>query len=212
MSPTCRAASISIRSCSAFASPTSRDLKKIPGREEMAKKMDDARVVFMSHNSDHHAFLLAPKALGAIFGDDAGSKDITVNQITWQVGTMEEVFAAADYFKREGGRDPPGRPRHAGQQLAHLHPRSRRPHGRALLRHGADRLGRPQQAVSMYYRAFRERPELPQISEEQEVRDARGQGDRHQFRQHHRRSQRARIMSWRACGCRGRSRSPISGR
>ncbi len=76
-----------------------RDLKKIPGREEMAKRLEDGRIVFMSHNSDHHAFLLAHKSLGAIFGDDAVAKDITVNQITWQVGTMDEVFAAADYFR-----------------------------------------------------------------------------------------------------------------
>ena len=33
-----------------------RDLKKIPGREEIARKVDDGRIVFMSHNSDHHAF------------------------------------------------------------------------------------------------------------------------------------------------------------
>jgi hypothetical protein len=46
--------------------------------------------------------------------DDAVSRDVTVNQITWQVGTMDEVFAAADYFRdrdveiRRVGRDMPG--------------------------------------------------------------------------------------------------------
>ena len=51
-----------------FRITDTRDLKKIPGREEMAKRLEDGRIVFMSHNSDHHAFLLAHKSLGAIFG------------------------------------------------------------------------------------------------------------------------------------------------
>ncbi len=108
--------------------------------------MQDPRIVFMSRNSDHHAFLLAHKSMGAIFGDDAVSKDVTVNQITWQVGTMEEVYAAADYFSekqveiRRVGRDMPGNNWHTYIRDPDGH------HRRALLRHGADRLGRPQQA------------------------------------------------------------------
>ena len=153
-----------------------RDLKKIPGREEMAKRLDDGRIVFMSHNSDHHAFLLAHKSLGAIFGDDAEAKDITVNQITWQVGTMDEVFAAADYFRgkqveiRRVGRDMPG---------SNWHTYIRDPDGQTVeLYYGMEQIGwdgrsKPE---AMYYRAFRERPELPQISEEQEVRDAVAKG------------------------------------
>lgn len=153
-----------------------RDLKKIPGREEMAKRLEDGRIVFMSHNSDHHAFLLAHKSLGAIFGDDAVAKDITVNQITWQVGTMDEVFAAADYFRekqveiRRVGRDMPG---------SNWHTYIRDPDGHTVeLYYGMEQIGwdgrsKPE---AMYYRAFREQPELPQISEAQEVRDALAKG------------------------------------
>ena len=159
-----------------FRITDTRDLKKIPGREETARRLEDGRIVFMSHNSDHHAFLLAHKSLGAIFGDDAVSKDITVNQITWQVGTMEEVFAAADYFQekqveiRRVGRDMPG---------SNWHTYIRDPDGHTVeLYYGMEQIGwdgrsKPE---SMYYRAFRERPELPQISEEQEVRDAVARG------------------------------------
>ena len=159
-----------------FRITDTRDLKKIPGREEMAKRLEDGRIVFMSHNSDHHAFLLAHKSLGAIFGDDAVSKDITVNQITWQVGTMEEVFAAADYFQekdveiRRVGRDMPG---------SNWHTYIRDPDGHTVeLYYGMEQIGwdgrsKPE---SLYYRAFRERPALPQISEEQEVRDAVAKG------------------------------------
>ncbi|WP_428659863.1 VOC family protein [Reyranella sp.] len=159
-----------------FRITDTRDLKKIPGREEMAKRLEDGRIVFMSHNSDHHAFLLAHKSLGAIFGDDAVSKDITVNQITWQVGTMEEVFAAADYFQekqveiRRVGRDMPG---------SNWHTYIRDPDGHTVeLYYGMEQIGwdgrsKPE---TLYYRAFRERPELPQMSEEQEVRDAVAKG------------------------------------
>src|SRR3990167_6959388 len=159
-----------------FRVTDTRDFSKVPGREEMAKRLQDPRIVFMSHNSDHHAFLLAHKSLGAIFGDDAVSKDITVNQITWQVGTMEEVFAAADYFRgkqveiRRVGRDMPG---------SNWHTYIRDPDGHTVeLYYGMEQIGwdgrsKPE---SMYYRAFRETPELPQISEEQEVRDAIAKG------------------------------------
>lgn len=152
------------------------DFSKIPGREEMASRMQDPRIVFMSHNSDHHAFLLAHKSMGAIFGDDAVSKDVTVNQITWQVGTMEEVFAAADYFSekqveiRRVGRDMPG---------SNWHTYIRDPDGHTVeLYYGMEQIGwdgrsKPE---SMYYRAFRQRPDLPQISEEQEIREAVAKG------------------------------------
>lgn len=152
------------------------DLSKIPGREEMARKLEDPRIVFMSHNSDHHAFLLAHKSLGAIFGDDATSKDITVNQITWQVGTMDEVFAAADYFRehqveiRRVGRDMPG---------SNWHTYIRDPDGHTVeLYYGMEQIGWDGRSkpTDMYYRGFREQPPLPQISEAEEVREALAKG------------------------------------
>lgn len=159
-----------------FRITDTRDFSKVRGREEMAKRMQDPRLVFMSHNSDHHAFLLAHKSLGAIFGDDAVSRDVTVNQITWQVGTMEEVFSAADYFRerqveiRRVGRDMPG---------SNWHTYIRDPDGHTVeLYYGMEQIGwdgrsKPE---SMYYRAFREAPDLPQISEAQEVREAIAKG------------------------------------
>src|SRR6266404_3211277 len=153
-----------------------RDLSKSPGREEMVKKIVDSRIVFMSHNSDHHAFLLAHKSLGAIFGDDATSKDITVNQITWQVGTLDEVFAAADYFRehqveiRRVGRDMPG---------SNCHTYIRDPDGHTVeLYYGMEQIGWDGRSkpTDMYYRAFREQPEMPQISEAEEIRDALAKG------------------------------------
>lgn len=153
-----------------------RDFSKVPGREEMAKRLADPRIVFMTHGADHHAFLLAHKTLGAIFGDDAVSKDITVNQITWQVGSMDEVFHAADYFRdrdveiRRVGRDMPG---------SNWHTYIRDPDGHTVeLYYGMEQIGWTGRSkpVEMYYRGFREAPELPQISEAEEIRDALARG------------------------------------
>ncbi len=91
---------------------------------------------------------------------------------------------------RAPGRDPPRRPRHAGQQLAHLHSRSRRPHGRALLRHGADRLGRPLQArVDVLPRLPRDARAAADVGSAGSARGHR-QGHRHRRRQRHRRQDR----------------------
>ncbi len=153
-----------------------RDLSKIPGREETARKLADPRIVFMTHGSDHHAFLLAHKTLGAIFGDDAVSKDVTVNQITWQVGSMDEVFAAADYFRDGGveirrvGRDMPG---------SNWHTYVRDPDGHTVeIYYGMEQIGWDARSKpeALYYRAFREAPPLPQMSEADEVAEATAKG------------------------------------
>jgi catechol 2,3-dioxygenase-like lactoylglutathione lyase family enzyme len=152
------------------------DFSKIPGREEMARRLADPRIVFMSHGTDHHAFLLAHKTLGAIFGDDAVSKDVTINQITWQVGSMQEVFAAADYFRDHGveirrvGRDMPG---------SNWHTYIRDPDGHTVeLYYGMEQIGWDARSKprDMYYRRFTEAPALPQMSEAQEIADAGGKG------------------------------------
>ena len=91
------------------------DLSRLPGVPPALARLQDPRVVFTSHGSDHHSLLLAPKSLGSMMGDDAGFPDITVNQITWQVGTLEEVVNAYQFLKERGikirrvGRDMPGR-------------------------------------------------------------------------------------------------------
>jgi catechol 2,3-dioxygenase-like lactoylglutathione lyase family enzyme len=152
------------------------DLSKVPGREEMSRRLVDPRVVFMTYGSDHHALLLAHKTLGAIFGDNAGQEDITTNQITWQVGAMEEVFAAADYFRkhdveiRRVGRDMPG---------SNWHTYIRDPDGHTVeVYYGIEQIGWDARSkpAAMYYRGFRVQPELPQISEAQELKDAGDKG------------------------------------
>ena len=85
------------------------DLSKVPELSGQLAGLRDPRLIFMTHGTDHHAFLIAHRSLGAIFGDDAAAKDITLNQITWQVSTLEEVVQAEDYFRQRGLVDPRGR-------------------------------------------------------------------------------------------------------
>ena len=102
---------------------------------------------------------------------DTGS-EITINQITWQVGSLEEVGGAAKFFSERGaklqrvGRDMPGCNWHAYVYDPDGHMNE--------LYYGIEQVGweghsKPR---SMYDRGFREAPALPQINEFQEVQDA----------------------------------------
>jgi catechol 2,3-dioxygenase-like lactoylglutathione lyase family enzyme len=152
------------------------DLSKLPGLPPAFARLQDPRIFFTSYGSDHHALLLAHKSLGSMFGDDAGSADITVNQITWQVGTLEEVVNAYQFFKERGieirrvGRDMPG---------SNWHVYIRDPDGHTIeLYYGIEQVGwtRHSKPMAMYYRRFDEAPLLPQMSEAMEVEDALQKG------------------------------------
>jgi catechol 2,3-dioxygenase-like lactoylglutathione lyase family enzyme len=144
--------------------------------KETAAKMKDTRIFFMTHGTDHHAFLLADKSLGAFLGDDGPSGDVTLNQITWQVGTLEEVVSADDYLRgrkvemRRTGRDMPG---------SNWHCYFRDPDGHTIeLYYGMEQIGWDGRSKprAMYDRRFDDKPALPQISEQQEVADAVARG------------------------------------
>jgi catechol 2,3-dioxygenase-like lactoylglutathione lyase family enzyme len=138
--------------------------------------LENSDVIFFSHNSDHHAFLLAHRSLGALFGDDAISADITMNQLTWQVNTLDEVVKARDFFADRGievrrtGRDMPG---------SNWHVYVRDPDGYTVeLYYGMEQVGwdgisKPRE---LYNRRFEQAPPLPQISEKTEVEEAEGKG------------------------------------
>lgn len=152
------------------------DLSKLPGLPPAFARLQDPRLFFTSHGSDHHALLLAHQSLGAMFGDDAGSPDVTINQITWQLGTLEEVVNAYQFFKDKGveirrvGRDMPG---------SNWHVYIRDPDGHTIeLYYGIEQIGwtRHSKPMAMYYRRFEEAPSLPQMSEAMEIEDALQKG------------------------------------
>ena len=130
---------------------------------------------FTRYGTDHHAFVLFPRKVFRMFAPGE-SERITINQITWQVGSLAEVVAGSQFFEASGvnvrrsGRDTPG-------SNWHTYPLDPDGHTNELY-YGIEQVGwegyskpRP-----MYNRGFRERPSLPQMSEFDEVDEALKEG------------------------------------
>lgn len=130
---------------------------------------------FTRYGTDHHAMVLfnqrAREALGR-----PGQAGVTINQITWQVGSLAEVGNAIRWFNERGvkqqrsGRDMPG---------SNWHTYLLDPDGHSNeLYYGIEQIGwnghskpRP-----MYQFGFDAPPPLPQISEFRETENALTQG------------------------------------
>lgn len=147
-----------------------RNLDELPRARHLVEGSPDPNLYFTSHNTDHHAFLINHKAISRNMGVTQG--DITVNQLSWQVGSLKEVVDGYDFLKAEGadvlriGRDMPG---------ANWHVYFRDPDGHQNeLYYGMEQLGwqRHSRPEIMYDRGFRERPDLPQMSEAAEIEQA----------------------------------------
>jgi len=135
----------------------------------------DTKSYFTRYGTDHHAMVLfnepARKALGR-----PSQPGITINQITWQVGSLAEVGNGIRWFNEKGlkqqrsGRDMPG---------SNWHTYLFDPEGHSNeLYYGIEQIGwnghsKPR---SMYNIGFEEPPPLPQISEFQETQNALAEG------------------------------------
>jgi len=147
-----------------------------PALEYARKIVTNPRMLFTSNSSDHHAVLLAHKSFGTLFGNDAIAKDNTVSQITWQVGTLDEVLDGAEYLTANNvqlvrlGRDMPG---------GNWHAYFLDPDGNTLeLYYGMEQVGwdRNSKPRAMHYRGFDTPPPRPQMSEAAEIREALDRG------------------------------------
>jgi catechol 2,3-dioxygenase-like lactoylglutathione lyase family enzyme len=125
---------------------------------------------FTRYGTDHHAFVLFPRQ--QMERMHMGGGQVTINQITWQVGSLREVGSSLDFFEQQGvrvgrvGRDTPGSNWHA-------YPVDPDGHTNELY-YGIEQVGwdgysKPR---TMYNRGFHERPPLPQIAEFDEVEQA----------------------------------------
>lgn len=162
-----------------FKVSDTNNFKANPERAELLKDVDDATGYFMHHGGDHHSFVLFPKQALDVLGRASGHNgdgDVTINQITWQTGSLAEVVNAHNYFQereipiRRTGRDMPGSNWHTYVWDPDDHVDE--------LYYGIEQIGwlgrskpRP-----MHYRRFTEVPELPQMSEEAEVEEAGEKG------------------------------------
>jgi len=138
--------------------------------------LGDPRGYFMRYGTDHHAFVLFNKRVLDHRPDRKFAPEVTVNQITWQCGSLREITDAHTYFQEHGipiqrvGRDMPG---------SNWHVYVYDPDGHTIeLYYGIEQIGWNQMSkpTEMYYRGFREKPSLPQLSEISEVAEAFGKG------------------------------------
>jgi catechol 2,3-dioxygenase-like lactoylglutathione lyase family enzyme len=148
-----------------------RAVSKTP---EIFEGIEDPYLHFMRYGGDHHAFVLGSKPaaearLEQKFTDSTG-------QMSWQVGTLDEVGNAIPWLGEQGlevrnaGRDMPG----SNWHVYFVDPDDRT----VELFYGMEQIGwnglsKPRQ---MYDRGYREAPPLPQMSEFDEVQQAIAQG------------------------------------
>jgi catechol 2,3-dioxygenase-like lactoylglutathione lyase family enzyme len=138
--------------------------------------LGDPRGYFMRYGTDHHAFVLFPKKVMDHRADRKFASEVTINQITWQCGSLKEITDAHTYFQEQQvrvqrvGRDMPG---------SNWHVYVYDPDGHTnefyygIEQIGWNRLSKPR---DMYYRGFQEKPPLPQMSEAAEVTEAEAKG------------------------------------
>lgn len=131
---------------------------------------------FFSHNSDHHALALIAADVGRA-RDPRFGNGITLNQLSFQVRTLEEVTAAYHFFKDKGyeiwrvGRDRPG-----SNWAVYF----RDPDGFTVeLFYGMEQLGwegRSKPIADFAHLSQATEPELPCASEQTEIELAEAQG------------------------------------
>jgi catechol 2,3-dioxygenase-like lactoylglutathione lyase family enzyme len=139
--------------------------------------LGDRKGYFMRYGTDHHAFVIFNKRIREALNPEARAKpELTINQITWQVGSLHEVGNAIEWFGEKGvktqrsGRDMPG---------SNWHTYIYDPDGYVNeLYYGIEQIGwnGHSKPKVMYNRRFDEAPELPQVSEFEEVEQALNEG------------------------------------
>ena len=153
---------------------------------DMVARVEDPKVLeglgdphgyFTHHSGDHHSFVLFNKRIReALDKTRRFAPGITVNQITWQAGSLKEVVDATSWIKEQGctiqrvGRDMPG---------SNWHTYFYDPDGFTNeLYYGIEQIGwmGRSKPKPMYKRGFHDVPELPQMSEETEVEQALAEG------------------------------------
>ncbi len=144
---------------------------------EQIAGLGDRKGYFMRYGTDHHSFVIFNKRIREALNPEARAKpELTINQITWQVGNLREVGEAIKWFGDRGvriqrsGRDMPG---------SNWHTYLYDPDGHVNeLYYGIEQIGwnGHSKPKTMYNRRFDEAPELPQISEFEEVEQALKEG------------------------------------
>lgn len=154
------------------------DIRPMGGKTPDAfKEFGDLHGYFFRYGGDHHAFVLYNHRLRKATDRTGFHKDdVTINQITWQVGSLAEVVEGDAWFKRNAqkvvrsGRDMPGSNWHSYLMDPDLHKNE--------IYYGMEQVGWDGRSKpwDMHDREFDHAAELPQISEYEEVNQAMARG------------------------------------
>jgi catechol 2,3-dioxygenase-like lactoylglutathione lyase family enzyme len=139
-------------------------------------ELGDTHGYFMRYGTDHHAMVLFSKPVMDRRADRKFAPEVTINQITWQCGSLREISEAHTYFTEQQvrvqrvGRDMPGSNWHVYVYDPDGHTNE--------FYYGIEQVGwngnsKPR---AMYYRGFHDKPELPQMSEAAEIAEAEEKG------------------------------------
>jgi len=156
------------------------DFGHILGEEKAAEIGGPRGGYFMHHGTDHHSFVIFPRKVYEAVGSARSGRppvpEVTINQLTWQVGSLREVNDAIRWFKATDrpiartGRDMPGSNWHMYMPDPDRHTNE--------MYYGIEQIGWEglSKPVGMRDRAFHETPTLPQISELAEIEQAKARG------------------------------------
>ncbi|MDB5955236.1 VOC family protein [Ramlibacter sp.] len=140
---------------------------------EQRDQLGPTRGYFLRHGTDHHSFVLFPRRVMEVVSPHFREHpQSTVNQITWQVGSLQEVVRGFEWFAASGrkvlraGRDVPG-------SNWHFYPPDPNGHINELY-YGIEQIGwsghaKPREAHKLRHETT---PALPQRSEYAEVSEA----------------------------------------
>src|SRR5919199_179773 len=131
------------------------DFANAPWMPKDRSALGDTRGYFMRYGTDHHAFVLFNKKVMDFRADRRFGSEVTINQITWQCGSLKEVIEAHRYFQEQEipiqrvGRDMPGSNWHVYVYDPDGHTNE--------LYYGIEQIGwnGVSKPVEMYYRGFR---------------------------------------------------------
>jgi catechol 2,3-dioxygenase-like lactoylglutathione lyase family enzyme len=149
---------------------------RLPAEEQAELRPSERLLHFTRFGSEHHQVVFISQKVWDWVGQSNGSAGASINQVTWQVGSLAEVVNGAEWIWGRGerlmrsGRDMPG---------SNWHTYLFDPEGHinelfyGMEQIGWDGLSKPR---PMWTGVLNERPTLPQESEATEVADAAGAG------------------------------------
>ena len=146
-----------------------------PAARPALESLPETTGYFTRYGTDHHALVLFPQGVTDVLMPTPPG--VTINQITWQVGSLQEVHDSRRFLSAEGieitrvGRDMPGSNWHVYFPDPDAHVNE--------MYYGIEQIGWAgrDKPTTLYDRRFDEAPELPQISEQEELRRAAARGD-----------------------------------